>query len=156
MAPDQNWLAVLATEGEIYLFEIATGKVSSRVKTKLEMESPVAAGNEGHFVYAVSREEILTRWDTRTGEIKETPLKRLSEIHDRSDFITLSSDGKQLVVCGSHSDLAIVDPDSGEVLFYDRIPAGVWFVEKVWLSGDRLVLTTDTGVMYSGKLETKQ
>ena len=151
---DQNWLAVLASEGELHLFEIATGKVSNRTKTKLEGESVVAAGNEGRFVYAVSRENVLTRWDTRTGEIKETPLEKLSEMHDHSDFITLSADGQRLVVCGSHSDLAILDPNTGAECFYDRISAGVWYVEKAWLSGDLLILTTDTGVMYLGKLET--
>ena len=53
---------------------------------------------------------------------------------------------------GNHGDIAIFDAASAELLFYDRTSAAAIYVESAWLNGNRMIFTTDTGVMIDGML----
>jgi hypothetical protein len=66
--------------------------------------------------------------------------------------MTLANDDKWLVTAGNHGDVGIFDRATGSLVCYTQTSAAGFYVENVWVSGDRMVLTTDTGVMFEGRL----
>jgi hypothetical protein len=148
-------VAVIDATKSLYVFDIETGL--RKVKQKGEPADgewwfPLEVTNDGRYVYTIVGEGSLTRWDTVTGQPKKMVLQRLRETHSRSDFISLAENDTLFVAAGNHGDFGVFDALTGKLLSYGQIPAAAFFVEKVWVGGNRIVLTTDTGVMYSGSL----
>ena len=73
-------------------------------------------------------------------------------MHSNVDFMTLSDDDKWLITAGNHGDVGVFDRETGRLLFYTRTASAAFYVEKVWVKGNRMLITTDSGVMLQGKL----
>ena len=48
---------------------------------------------------------------------------------------------------------SLYDSKSGEALFYSQTADSDFFVTNAWISGDRLIFTTDAGVLFAGTLQ---
>jgi hypothetical protein len=64
----------------------------------------------------------------------------------------LANADEWLITAGNHGDIGIFDRTSGRLLLYTQTSSRVWYVEKVWVRGQRMIFTTDTGVMMDGNL----
>jgi hypothetical protein len=112
----------------------------------------VVVTDDGRYVYNIAQEGALTYWDLETGKATETVLAKIREMHSRVDFVTVANDDRWLVTAGNHHDVGIFDRATGRLVFYMQVGGAVFFVEKVWLKGKRMIVTTDIGVMYDGVL----
>lgn len=147
-----QWLAVLDSGQTLSVFETATAKQATVKATNADEWGPIVITNDGRYVYQLSSEGRLTRWDAQTGAVSESVLARLREMHTRADFMTLANDDKWLITAGNHGDVAIFDRATGNLLCYTQTTAAAFYVESVWVRGDRMIVTTDTGVMLEGTL----
>jgi hypothetical protein len=73
--------------------------------TKADDWGPIVVANDGRYVYQVASEGQLTRWDVQTGEVSESVLTKVREMHTRADFMTLANDDKWLITAGNHGDV---------------------------------------------------
>lgn len=147
-----QWLAILDSSQTLSVFEIPTGKQTTAMATKADDWGPIVVTNDGRYVYQVASEGQLTRWDPQTGEVRESVLAKIREMHTRADFMTLANDDKWLITAGNHGDVGIFDRATGNLVCYTQTSAAGFYVEKVWVGGDRMIVTTDTGVMFEGRL----
>ena len=74
-------------------------------------------------------------------------------MHSNVDFMTLANNDQWLVTAGNHGDVGIFDRATGRLVAYTQTAASAFYVEKVWTNGKRMIVTTDTGVMYDGILK---
>jgi len=51
---------------------------------------------------------------------------------------------------GNHRDVAVYEIATGERRLYFEIGAADFYVTNVWLGGDRLLFSTDAGVLFDG------
>ena len=66
--------------------------------------------------------------------------------------MALANNDQWLVTAGNHSDVGIFERETGRLLCYIQAGAAAMYVEKVWTNGNRMIVTTDTGVLYDGNL----
>ena len=147
-----QWLAIFDFGETLSIFEIQTGKQVATQPTKGNDAGPVVITNDGRYVYQVAHGGKLSRWDMQTGEVSESVLTRVREMSTSVDFITIANDDKWLITAGNHGDVGIFELPTGNLVSYTRTSAAAFYVEKVWVSGDRMIFTTDTGVMFDGRL----
>ena len=79
-------------------------------------------------------------------------MARVREMSSNVDFITLANNDEWLITAGNHGDVGIFDRETGSLVSYTRTSASAFYVEKVWVGGDRMIFTTDTGVMFDGRI----
>jgi hypothetical protein len=115
-----------------------------------EFGGATAITNDGKLVYLLGHEGSLTTWDIINATTTTSTLDRVREMHSNVDFMTLANDDRWLVSAGNHRDVGIFDRSTLRMLFYTQTGGAVWYMEKVWLKGNRIIMTSDTGVMYSG------
>ena len=87
-----------------------------------------------------------------TGEVNQTMLARIREQHSNVDFMMLANDDAWLVTAGNHGDVGIFERETGRLVAYPRTSSAAFYVETVWLQRNRMIFTTDTGVMIEGNL----
>ena len=148
-------LATRDENNKLAIFDLATGE-KKEISIQAGGESgPLVVTNDGRYAYQIVGNGELKRWDFTTGEVNQTALGRIQEMHTRVDFMTLANEDKWLVVAGNHGDVGIFDRTTLRLLCYTQTSASAFFVERVWVLGDRMIFTTDTGVMFDGKLIPK-
>ena len=109
--------------------------------------------NDGRYVSMVANGGRLLTHDMKTGKLKESVLKEIRDVHSNVDFMRLANDDKWVVVAGNHRDVGIFDRVTGRSVSYTRTSAGAFYVETVWIRGDRIIFTTDIGVLFDGRLK---
>lgn len=157
ISSNKRWLLTVEDSNAFCVFEIETGR---RVASQRAEETaqgvpeprPQAITNDGRYVYSIGSEGNLTRWDATTNQTTKMVLQKLRQVHSRVDYLTLAENDTLIVTPGNHGDVGVYDSQTGELISYTRTPAAVFWTEKAWLSENRLIFTTDTGVMYSGTL----
>lgn len=77
-------------------------------------------------------------------------MKEIASITGQARTLKLSPDEREIVVGGNHRDVAVFDIASGEERLHFRVNASDFYVTNVWLSGDRLLFSTDAGVLFDG------
>lgn len=147
-----HWLAVVGYSNKLTVFDLKTDQRQTMTIDE-EYNGPIVITNDGKYVYRIGLEGSLTMWDISTSQTTTHTLTRVREMHSRVDFITLAHDDRWLVVAGNHRDVGIFDRATLRMLFYTQTAGAAWYVEGVWIGGDRMINTTDTGVMYSGVLK---
>ena len=143
-----EWLAVANDQGMLYCFEVKTGKLLNVSKEKIESLSRLAVSNDGHYVYTTEFKAALKKWDTRRNNLTE-----LSGIRGQAHSMFISSDGRWLAIGGNHHDVALYDTSKGERLMYFQTEASDFYITNVWLLGNRLLFTTDAGVLQDGLIQ---
>jgi WD40 repeat protein len=143
-----RWLALAVKSGELNLFDVATGQHTRSKTSKIENISRIAVTNDGRYIYTTEWMAHIRRWDTRQDTSED-----LGGYRGQSSFLRLSRDEKRIVIGGNHRDIGVYDAADGKALADFRITASDFYITNGWLSGDRLIFTTDSGVMFDGVLE---
>lgn len=141
-----RWLAAADKKGVLYLFEIATGRRIRSQRAKIENLSHLAVTNDGHYVYTTGFAGDLRRWETRSDELKE-----LAGFRGQAHSLRLSVDESRVVIGGDHRDVSVHDATTGKRLAYFQTVAADFYVTNVWLRGNRVIFTTDAGVLFDGE-----
>jgi WD40 repeat protein len=142
-----RWLAVAGESGALNLFEVSTGRRVLSQTAKIESLSRIAVTGDGRYVYTTEWGAHLRRWDTRADTSED-----LGDYKGQSSCLRLSQDERRVVIGGNHRDVGVYDAANGNTLAYFRVTASDFYVTNGWLSGDRLIFTTDSGVMFDGLL----
>lgn len=147
-----QWLAVVDYTNKLTVFDLKTDQKRTMTIVE-EYAGPIVITNDGKYVYRMGLEGSLTLWDISTSNTTSHILTRIREMHSRVDFMTLAKDDRWLVVAGNHRDVGIFDRATLRMLFYMQTAGAAWYMESVWIGGDRMLMTSDTGVMYSAVLK---
>ncbi|HEY8459246.1 MAG TPA: WD40 repeat domain-containing protein [Blastocatellia bacterium] len=141
-----KWLVVGDAKGSIYLVETSTGNVAGHRKEAMSSVGSLAVSNDGGAVYAIDFPETLMRWDVKNDEFKQ--LARVPWCYT----IRLSMDETKILFGGRHRDVAVFDATDGRELLSIAVSSADFYVTNVWSSGERLIFTTDAGVMLDGEI----
>jgi hypothetical protein len=87
------------------------------------------------------------RWDVKSDEFKT--LTSVPWCYT----IRLSADETKILFGGHHRDVAVFDATDGRELLSLSVVSADFYVTNVWSSGERLIFTTDAGVMLDGRIE---
>jgi WD40 repeat protein len=147
-----RWLAAVDETQKLTVFDLPNGQKKT-ISIKADDVGPLVVTDDGLNVYTIEHEGALTHWDISTGKATASVLSKIRQVHSRVDFMTLANDDGWLVTAGNHRDVGIFDRTTGKLVSYVRVEGGAFWVEKVWIKGKRMILTTDTGVMYDGVLQ---
>lgn len=151
LSANKRWLAVFE-EQNLTVFDLQSAQKKT-MRIKPVDYGPVVVTDDGSHVYNLGVEGALTHWNVRTGRSTNSVLGRIRENHSRVDFMTLANDDRWLVTAGNHHDVGIFDRAIGRLAFYTQVEGAAFFVEKVWIKDKRMIVTTDSGVMYDGVLQ---
>lgn len=149
LSANGRWLAVIDATQKLTVFDLKTEQRKSMQIEPVE-DGAIVVSDDGQHVYNLAVEGALTDWDLNTGKAMNSVLAKIREMHSRVDFMTIANDDRWLVTAGNHHDVGIFDRATGRLVFYNQVGGAVFFVEKVWIKGKRMIITTDTGVMYDG------
>ena len=152
VSANKRWLAVVDETQKLIVFDLQSEQKKT-IRIKAIEYGPLVVTDDGLHVYNIGVEGELTHWNISTGRATSSVLGKIRENHSRVDFMTLANDDRWLVAAGNHHDVGIFDLATGRLVFYGQVGAAGFFVEKVWIKGKRMILTTDIGVMYDGILQ---
>src|SRR5262249_38064655 len=111
----------------------------------------LAVSDDGRWVYTTEFTAGLKRWDAQNDRFEN-----LNAIRGQCRELRLSADQSRILVGGNHRDVAIDDAKTGEESGNFVTDGADFNVTNVWARGDRLIYTTDYGVMFDGKLESSR
>ena len=155
LSANRRWLAVADDKKNLNVFDLTTLQKKS-IAIEPEYLGAFVITNDGSYVYGIANEGQLTKWNINTGQTSQSVLSQIRDRSSRVDFMTLSHDDQWLVTAGNHGDVGIFDRETGRLLSYTRTSASAFYVEKVWTNGNRMIFTTDTGVMFDGILSASK
>lgn len=151
VSANRRWLAVVDDGRKITVFDLTTLRKRS-IASKSRDAGPLDVTDDGRYVYRVAHGGRLLKWDMKSSKFTESVLQQIRDVHSNVDFMTLANDDKWVVVTGNHGDVGIFDRVTGRLLSYTQVRAAASYVERVWIRGDRMISTTDTGVLFDGRL----
>jgi WD40 repeat protein len=132
----------------LYCYEVRTGKLLNKSHENIDSLSRLVVTNNGQYVYTTEFKAALRRWDARNNKLDE-----VSSIRGQASSMFVSSDGRMIAIGGNHRDVALYDANKGERLMYFQTEASDFYVTNVWLLGNRLIFTTDAGVLKDGEIQ---
>ena len=143
-----EWLVAVNDANTLFRFEIKNGN-----RTQFATDNPhdlnyLAISSDGRYVYSTEFEATLRQWDMQTSMMKE-----IGEIRGQARTLRLSRDEKEIVIGGNHRDVAVYEIATAERRLYFEIAAADFYVTTVWLGGDRLLFSTDAGVLFDGSVK---
>jgi WD40 repeat protein len=150
LSANHHWLAAVE-EGNLTVVDLQTLQ-KKIIAAQAGDYGAFTVTNDGRYVYQIANGGELTKWDMDTGQVSQSVLSRVREMHSDVDFMMLANADEWLITAGNHGDIGIFDRTSGRLLLYTQTSSRVWYVEKVWVRGQRMIFTTDTGVMMDGNL----
>ena len=146
-----SWLGMADSEGKLYVFEIATGRLVCSSAEKDDTLTQLAVSDDGRFIYTIGFIGGLNRWDAQNDRFEE-----LNDIRRQCLELRLSVDQNRILIVENHRDLAIYDAKTGKQIAYFETEAADSNVTNVWAKGARVIYTTGTGVMFDGRLESSR
>lgn len=147
-----QWLAASDDKGVLYRFEIANGhSLRTPAGNERGSDGQLAITNNGLDVYSTEFGGAIRRWETRTNTLKE-----LTSVKGIPRTMRLSTDERRLAIGGNHRDVGVYDAQTGDTICYFDVGASDFYVTNVWLRDNRLIYTTDGGVLFDGVLENRQ
>lgn len=150
VSANNRWFA--AAGEKLSVIDVTTLKIKT-IPIKSNDAGPVAVTSDGRYVYRMAHGGRLLMWDMKTAKFKETLLERIREVHSNVDFMTLGNDDKWVAVAGNHGDVGIFDRETSRLVSYTRVSAAAFWVERIWIRGDRIIFTTDVGALFDGRLK---
>ena len=143
-----EWLVAANEANTLFRFEIRTGnRIQFATDTAHDLNH-LAISSDGRYVYSTEWEATLRQWDTQTGSMKE-----IGSIRGQARTLRLSRDEKEILIGGNHRDVALYDIATAKQRLSFSIAAADFYVTNVWLSGERLLFTTDAGVLFDGRVK---
>lgn len=152
VSANKRWLAIVDNARRITVFDLTTLKNKS-IASKSQDAGPLAITDDGRYVYRVVYGGELLKWDMKTATFTKSVLQRIRDVHSSVDFMMLANDDKWIVVAGNHGDVGIFDRVTSRLVSYTSVSAAAFWVERVWIRGDRMIFTTDTGALFDGRLK---
>ena len=143
-----EWLVAANGTGSLFRFEIRNGTRSPVGAENVDSLTGLTISNDGRYVYTTEFGAKLRQWDTQTSLMKE-----LGSIRGQARTLRLSRDEKEIAIGGNHRDVAVYEIATGERRLYFEIAAADFYVTNVWLGGDRLLFSTDAGVLFDGRMK---
>jgi len=143
-----EWLVVANETGSLFRFDIKKGLRTPVTAETIDSLTSLTISNDGRYVYTTEFGATLRQWDTQTSVTRE-----ISSIRGQARNLRLSRDEKEIAIGGNHRDVAIYDIATGEQRLYFEIAAADFYVTNVWLGGDRLLFSTDAGVLFDGRVK---
>jgi WD40 repeat protein len=148
LSSNDEWLVVSNADGKLFRFEIKTGRRISVGARKVDTLTSLTISNSGRFVFTTEFNADLKRWDTNTNKATD-----LASIRGQAQTLKLSRDEKEIAVGGNHRDVAVYEIASGERRLYLQMSSADFYVTTVWLAGDRMLFSTDAGVLFDGTIK---
>lgn len=142
-----EWVVAANENGKLFRFEVKTGKRTNLGYENVEDLTRLTITSDGRFVYTTQFQSDLKQWDARTNNVKV-----LGSISGQANSLKLSRDEKEIVIGGNHRDIAVYD-QLGQRRLYLRTAASDFYVTNAWLGGDRLLFSTDAGVIFDGLIK---
>lgn len=152
ISENRRWLALVDNAQKLTIFDLTTLK-KRRVAFKPKDAGPLAVTNDGRYVSLVAHGGRLLTYDLKTAKLTESVLKEIRDVHSNVDFMTLANDDKWIVVTGNHGDVGVFDRSTARLVSYTRVSAAAFYVETAWVRGNRIIFTTDIGVLFDGRLK---
>ena len=152
VSDNNRWLAAVDESNKLTIFDLTTGEKRTMPISE-GLDGPMVVTNDGSYVSRIGHDGTLTTWDITNANTTTSTLNRIREMHTRVDFMTLANNDRWLVTAGNHRDVAIFDRTTSRLLFFIQSGSAAVYVEKVWIKGNRIIMTGDTGVMHSGVLK---
>ena len=143
-----RWIVAANDAGKLFRFETSTGKRTTVGRQNVESLTRLTITNDGRYVYTTEFGSALRRWDITSNTMNE-----LASITGQARTLKLSRDEREIILGGNHRDVAVFDIASGEERLYLKVTASDFYVTNVWLGGDRLLFSTDAGVLFDGILK---
>ena len=143
-----EWMVAANETGSLFRFDIKKGTRSPVSAESINSLTGLTISNDGRYVYTTEFGSTLRQWDTQTSLMKE-----MASIRGQARTLRLSRDEKEIAIGGNHRDVAVYDIATGERRLYFEITASDFYVTNVWLGGDRLLFSTDAGVLYDGRVK---
>jgi WD40 repeat protein len=143
-----EWLVAANEANTLFRFEIRNGNRIQFATNNAHDLNYLAISSDGRYVYSTEWEATLRQWDTQSGAMKE-----IGSIRGQARTMTLSHDEKEILIGGNHRDVALYDIATGKQRLSFGIAAADFYVTNVWLSGDRLLFSTDAGVLFDGRVK---
>ncbi len=140
-----EWLVAANDTGSLFRFEIRKGTRSPVSAENIKNLTGITISSDGRYVYTTEFEARLRQWDTQT-----SIMRTLGTIRGQARTLKLSRDEKEIAIGGNHRDVAVYEIATGERRLYVEIGAADFYVTNVWLGGDRLLFSTDAGVLFDG------
>jgi hypothetical protein len=140
-----EWLVATNETGSLFRFEVRKGTRAPVGAENIKSLTALTISNDGRYVYTTEFEATLRQWDTQTSVMKE-----IGSIRGQARALRLSRDEKEIAIGGNHRDVAVYEIATGERRLYFEIAAADFYVTNVWLGGDRLLFSTDAGVLFDG------
>ena len=143
-----EWLVADNEAKSLFRFDIKNG-----ARTQFATDNPndlanLAISSDGRYVYSTEFESTLRQWDMQTSQMKE-----IGSIRGQTRDLRLSIDETQILIGGNHRDVAVYEIASGKRRLYFEIAAADFYVTALWLGGDRLLFSTDSGVLFDGRVK---
>jgi WD40 repeat protein len=149
VSANAKWLSVADKKGKLFLVDLTTGKQKALENEKVEDLTRIAVSNDGQFIYTATFFAQLVQWDTSAQKSKTIA----DGFRGQASSLQLSVDGNYAIIGGNHHDIAIYEIKTGERVFYNNdIDSSDFYVTNSWMKGNRLIFTSDGGVMYDGIL----
>jgi hypothetical protein len=143
-----EWLVASNEANSLFRFNIKNGTRTQFATNNPNNLNYLAISNDGRYVYSTEFEANLRQWDMQTSLMKE-----IGSIRGQAHALRLSRDEKEILIGGNHRDVAAYEIESGKRRLYFEISAADFYVTNVWLGGDRLLLSTDAGVLFDGRVK---
>ena len=152
VSANKRWFAVIDQTQKLTVFDLKSEQKTT-ISIELNDSGPLVVTDDGKHVYRIAHGGTLIYWNVSTGKVTSSVLTRIREMHTQVDFMTVANNDRWLVTAGNHHDVGIFDRVTGRLVFYGQTGAAAFWVEKVWTNGKRMIVTTDTGVLYDGILK---
>ncbi len=152
ISENRRWLALLDNAQKLTILDLKTLK-RRRVVFKPKDAGPLAVTNDGRYVSLVAHGGRFLTYDLKTAKLTESVLKEIRDVHSNVDFLTLANDDKWIVVTGNHGDVGVFDRATARLVSYTRVSAAAFYIETAWIRDNRIIFTTDIGVLFDGRLK---
>ena len=143
-----QWIVAANDKGQLFSIEVKTG-TTTRVGAKtIDSLTALTITNDGRYIYTTEFQASLRKWDVKTNAMQE-----LASIRGQARTLRLSHNEREILVGGNHRDVAIYEIATGERRFYLQVGASDFYITNVWLGGDRLLFSTDAGILFDGMVQ---
>ena len=153
VSANRRWLAVVEHTGKLSLLNLNTFELKTSTVQAPAEAGPLAITNDGRYIYVLNSSGQLACWDLNTSQFTDSTLTAIREMHTNADFMTLANDDKWVITAGNHGDVGVFDRGTSRTLSYTRVSAAFFYVERVWVRGNRIIFITDVGALYDGRLK---
>lgn len=143
-----EWLVAANKTGSLFRFEIKKGTRSTVGAESVKSLTGLTISNDGRYIYTTEFASDLRQWDAQT-----SLMEKMASIRGQARTLRLSRDEKEIAIGGNHRDVAVYDIATGERRLYFEVTASDFYVTNVWLGGDRLLFSTDAGVLFDGRVK---